>query len=273
MLAWSAQVVLVVWPVALLLGLLRSRLDRSGVGRLVVDLGDGPAEPGRLRSVVARTLHDPSAEVAYRLPGTDDYVDAAGDPVDVAPRADRAVAHLVRDGRPIAVLLHDPVLTGEPDLVEAVAAGAGLAVENERLHAEVRHSCARCARRGPGMVEAADGARRRVERDLHDGAQQRLVAVGAGPAAGARPPRRRRRRTSSTPCSPRPVDELAGALAELRELARGIYPPLLTDEGLGPALASLAERASLPVVARRGPGGAAARRPSSRPATSSSPRP
>ena len=246
-LAWSAQVVLVVWPVALLLGLLRSRLDRSGVGRLVVDLGDGPAEPGRLRSVVARTLHDPSAEVAYRLPGTDDYVDAAGDPVDVAPRADRAVAHLVRDGRPIAVLLHDPVLTGEPDLVEAVAAGAGLAVENERLHAEVRHQLREVRASRARLVEAADGARRRVERDLHDGAQQRLVAVGLALRLA------RARLGTGTPDELDALlaeagDELAGALAELRELARGIYPPLLTDEGLGPALASLAERASLPVV-------------------------
>ena len=246
-LAWSAQVVLVVWPVALLLGLLRSRLDRSGVGRLVVDLGDGPAEPGRLRSVVARTLHDPSAEVAYRLPGTDDYVDAAGDPVDVAPRADRAVAHLVRDGRPIAVLLHDPVLMGEPDLVEAVAAGAGLAVENERLHAEVRHQLREVRASRARLVEAADGARRRVERDLHDGAQQRLVAVGLALRLA------RARLGTGTPDELDALlaeagDELAGALAELRELARGIYPPLLTDEGLGPALVSLAERASLPVV-------------------------
>ena len=246
-LAWSAQVVLVVWPVALLLGLLRSRLDRSGVGRLVVDLGDRPAEPGRLRSVVARTLHDPSAEVAYRLPGTDDYVDAAGDPVDVSPRADRAVAHLVRDGRPIAVLLHDPVLTGEPDLVEAVAAGAGLAVENERLHAEVRHQLREVRASRARLVEAADGARRAVERDLHDGAQQRLVAVGLA----LRLARARLGTGTSDELDAllaEAGDELAGALAELRELARGIYPPLLTDEGLGPALASLAERASLPVV-------------------------
>ncbi|HWN27808.1 MAG TPA: hypothetical protein VNP37_12645, partial [Actinomycetospora sp.] len=118
-LAWSAQVVLVVWPIALLLGLLRSRLDRSEVGRLVVELGDGPAAPARLRSVVARTLHDPTADIAYRVPGTDTYVDAAGRPADVTPRGDRAVTHLERDGEPVAVLRHDPVLAGEPDLVAA----------------------------------------------------------------------------------------------------------------------------------------------------------
>jgi signal transduction histidine kinase len=246
-LAWSAQVVLVVWPVALLLGLLRSRLDRSGVGRLVVELGDGPAVPARLRSVVARTLHDPSADVAYRVSGTDTYVDAVGRPVDVTPGDGRAVTHLERDGEPVAVLLHDPALAGEPALVEAVAAGAGLAVENERLQAEVRQQLAEVRASRTRLVEAADAARRRVERDLHDGAQQRLVAVGLAL-------RLARARLADAPADELEAllveagDELTAALAELRELARGIYPALLTEAGLGPALTSLAERAPVPVV-------------------------
>ena len=244
--AWSAQVVLVVWPIALLLGLLRSRLDRSGVGRLVVELGDGPAVPARLRSVVARTLHDPTADIAYRVPGTDTYVDAAGRPADVTPCGDRAVTHLERDGERVAVLRHDPVLAGEPDLVAAVAAGAGLAVENERLHAAVREQLEEVRASRTRLVEAADAARRRVERDLHDGAQQRLVAVGLAL-------RLARARLASRPeeldaLLVEAVEELTAALAELRELARGIYPALLTDAGLGPALASLAERAPVPVV-------------------------
>jgi signal transduction histidine kinase len=245
-LAWSVQVVLIGWPVALLLGLLRSRLDRSEVGRLVVELGVAPAAPARLRSAVARTLHDPSAEIAYRLPGTDGYADAAGRPVDVTPRGGRAVTHLERDGEPVAVLLHDPVLTEEPDLVAAVAAGAGLAVENERLHAAVREQLAEVRASRTRLVEAADGARRRVERDLHDGAQQRLVAVGLAL-------RLARARLDSAPAELDALlveagEELTAALGELRELARGIYPALLTDAGLGPALTSLAERAPVPVV-------------------------
>ncbi len=246
-LAWSAQVVLVVWPVALLLGLLRSRLDRSAVGRLVVELGEGLPRPERLRTVLARTLHDPSVELAYRLPGARTYVDAGGDPVAVPPDDARAVTRLERDGEPIAVLLHDPALVAEPDLVEAVAAGAGLAVENERLHAEVRHQLHEVRASRTRLIEAADAARRQVERDLHDGAQQRLMAVGLA---------LRLARAQLGVVSNHEMDELlveaglelSGALDELRELAHGIYPALLSDAGLGPALTSLAERAPVPVV-------------------------
>jgi signal transduction histidine kinase len=145
------------------------------------------------------------------------------------------------------VLLHDPVLAGEPALVEAVAAGAGLALENERLHAEVRQQLAEVRASRTRLVEAADAARRRVERDLHDGAQQRLVAVGLAL-------RLARARLADAPAGELEAllveagDELIAALAELRELARGIYPALLTEAGLGPALTSLAERAPVPVV-------------------------
>ncbi len=116
-LAWSAQVVLVVWPLALLVGLLRSQLDRSAVSRLIVELGAGLPVPERPRSALAAPLHDPSLELVYWLPERLVYVDPAGAPVRVAPARDRALTYLERDGEQIAVLVHDPVLAGEPELV------------------------------------------------------------------------------------------------------------------------------------------------------------
>lgn len=246
-LAWSAQVVLVVWPVALLLGLLRSQLDRSGVGRLIVELGAGLPVPERLRSVLARTLHDPTLQLAYWLPERRAFVDATGVPVAVEANGGRGLTRLERDGEPIAVLVHDPVLSTEPELVAAVAAGAGMAVQNERLHAEVRSQLREVRASRARIVEAADGARRRVERDLHDGAQQRLVTV----ALALRLAQTQLGSATSAEIGALLDEagaELAGALEELRELARGIYPVLLTDAGLGPALTSLAERSPVPAV-------------------------
>ena len=246
-LAWSAQVVLVVWPLALLLGLLRSQLDRSAVGRLIVELGAGLPVPERLRSALADTLHDPSLQLAYWLPERGSFVDPSGAPVLVEPVRGRAQTYLERDGEPIAVIVHDPVLAGEPELVAAVAAGAGLAVQNERLHAEVRSQLREVQASRARIVEAADGARRRVERDLHDGAQQRLVTVALALRLA-----HTQLGTASSGELAALLDEagaeLAGALDELRELARGIYPVLLTDAGLGPALESLAERCPVPAV-------------------------
>ena len=203
-LQWSTEVVLVGWPLALLYGLVRARLDRSAVGELAVSLGAGL--PDDLRSVLARTLHDPSLEIVYG---------------EVAPSS-RGVTYLEAGGTRLAALVHDPAL--DPVFVRAVAASAALAVQNELR-----------ARR---IVEAADEARRQVERDLHDGAQQRLVAVLLT----------LRLAENSPELLTAAREELARALDELRELARGIYPVLLTDAGLGPALLSLVERSVVPAV-------------------------
>ncbi|SDD29725.1 Histidine kinase [Geodermatophilus telluris] len=252
---WAARTVLVVWPLALLFGLVRSRLDRSAVSRMIVELGAGPPGPERLRGVLAATLHDPSVAIAYWLPERGVFVDARGDPAAVEPPAPgRGVTYLERGGSRIAALTHDAALAGEPELVAAVAAGAGMALENERLHAEVRARLREVQASRARIVESADAARRRVERDLHDGAQQRLVNVAlllrmARGRLSAGPPGEVDALLGET------VDELAGALEELRELARGIYPALLTDSGLGPALAALAERSSVPAVVTGAPPG------------------
>lgn len=230
-------------PASFLLGLLRQRLDRSAVGRLVVDLGtvrDGDPLDGLL----GRALNDPSLRVAYWRPETEEYVDAAGRPFPLPPSyADRAVTVVEREGRKIAVLVHDPVVAEDPALVSGTVAAAGLALENTRLQAEVRARLEELRASRRRLVEAGDRERRRLERNLHDGAQQRLLAVSMLLS--------RLERTGGDPSisgmAAEATAELGRALAELRELARGLHPAVLTDHGLAVALEGMAARAPIPV--------------------------
>jgi signal transduction histidine kinase len=146
-------------------------------------------------------------------------------------------------GEEIAALVHDPALLDEPALVESVRATAALVLENERLAAEVRSQLAEVRASRGRIVAAGDAERRRIERNLHDGAQQRLVtlSVTLGLEASKADP------TAAAALS-RAQDEVEQAIAELRELARGIHPTLLRDEGLTPAVEALARRAPIPVT-------------------------
>jgi signal transduction histidine kinase len=238
---------LVLWPLAFLAGLARTRLDRSAVGDLAVQLGEA-LPPGRLEQVLARALHDPTLQLAYWLPDRDAFVDAAGRPVELpAAGGDRAVTILRHDGDPVAAMLHDATLDDDPALVRAVAATARMTIQNERLQAEVRAQLEEVRASRARIVEFGDAERRRVERNLHDGAQQRLVSISlalgiARSQVGA---------TSEQEIAVALDDaaaELRLALAELRELARGIHPVILSEAGLGPALVSLAERSPIPVT-------------------------
>ena len=238
---------LVLWPLAFLAGLARTRLDRSAVGDLAVQL-DEALPPGRLEQVLARALHDPTLQLAYWLADRDAFVDAAGHPVELpAADSDRAVTILRHDGAPVAAMLHDAALDDDPALVRAVAATARMTIENERLQAEVRAQLEEVRASRARIVEFGDAERRRVERNLHDGAQQRLVSISlalgiARSQVGA---------TSEQEMAVALDDaaaELRLALGELRELARGIHPVILSEAGLGPALVSLAERSPIPVT-------------------------
>jgi PAS domain S-box-containing protein len=125
-------------PLAFLIGLLHHRLARTAVSRLVVELQEAHA-PGRLREALARALGDPSLAVAYWLPESRSYVDAVGHPVELPAGSARAAVTIVeREGRRVGALIHDPVLLDQPELVDGVCAVAGLALENERLQAELR---------------------------------------------------------------------------------------------------------------------------------------
>jgi signal transduction histidine kinase len=231
-------------PLAFLAGLLRTRLHRSDVAGLVVELSSMPA-PAQARDAIARTLGDPSLELAFWLPEDERYVDLDGGSLELPNSPERAITLVEHDGNRIAVLVHDPSLLDDPELIQAVGAAAGLALENVRLQAELRAQLAEVRASRTRIVEAGDAERRRLERDLHDGAQQRLLGIRLALQLA-------RGRLADGGAT---VDELLAeadaevvdALEELRTLARGIHPPILTDEGLGPALAALARRAPVPV--------------------------
>jgi signal transduction histidine kinase len=239
-LLWLAACSLVTVPIAFLAGLLRSRLARGGLAELF--LGLGTMRGGDLQAALARTLGDPKLVVAYWLPEYQSYADAAGQQIALpATGGDRAIAPVDRGGQRVAALVYDASLDDDPELVEAVSAAAAIALENEHLHAEAQARLTELKASRERIVAAGDAERRRLERNLHDGAQQRLVGI-------ALQLRLLQNRIRDDPSAEELVttasDELAHSLAELRELARGIHPAVL-EHGLDAALGSLANRSTV----------------------------
>jgi signal transduction histidine kinase len=233
----------IIIPFAFLYGLMRSRVERLGVGELVVGVATEPRET--LREALARALHDPTLELEYWDPARGEFVNSAGRHVALPVDDDHRVATLVeRDGQRLAAIVHDRALLEDPRLVETVSATAGLLLENERLQAELRAQLAELRASRERIVRSGDEERRRLERDLHDGAQQRLLGLGMGLQLI-------RARVDPGSEAAELVDELeeelGRALQELRELARGIHPAVLTEQGLPAAVRALAERTPVPV--------------------------
>jgi signal transduction histidine kinase len=228
-------------PFAFLAGLMRSSLSRAGaVSALLERLGGGGT-----RDALAAALGDDTLALAYWLPDQHRFVDADGRTVDLPRDGGRAVTEIERDGARVAAIVHDPALLEDRELVRTAGAAAALALENERLAAEVRARYDDLRAASARLVAAGDAARRRIERDLHDGAQQRLVSLSVTlnlARKQAEPDTRIATLLDSA------MAELTAGLAELRELARGIHPAVLTERGLEPALESLAARSPVPVV-------------------------
>jgi len=228
-------------PFGFLIGLLRARLaEGAAVASIVRRLGQTP-EPDALRAALAEALGDPSLTLAYWLPESERFVDAEGRPVTLH---DRAWTEVELNGRRIGAIAHDPALADEPQLVQTAGAAAALGLENQRLSAELRARIEEVQASRARLVAAGDAERRRLERNLHDGAQSRLVAL-------ALKLRMARSRAEGQPelaeLLDESSDELQASLNELRELARGIHPAVLSDRGLAPALEMLASRAPVPV--------------------------
>jgi signal transduction histidine kinase len=240
----AEQVTLATVPLAYLLGLFRARMARGGVSELVVELGRAP-EQGKLRDALARALRDPTLELGYWIPESGEYVDVDGRAVSADPPARRAVTILERRGEKVAALVHDAALRENPALLDAVSSAGGLALENERLLADLRSQLEQTRESRARIVGAGDAERRRLERNLHDGAQQRLVAVSLQMGRAACKIEDDPEGAAALLETTR--GELGLALEELRELARGLHPAVLTERGLLLALKSLAARAPIPV--------------------------
>jgi signal transduction histidine kinase len=243
-LLWMAFAAFAATPFAFLAGLARADLSGSrGVRTLMAQLADAP-ERADLRDALAQALGDPALELAFWMPELNRYVDAGGSPAELpgADDARRTVTEIDHHGHHVAAIVHDRAQDAET--VRAAGAATALMLENQRLDAELRARLVELRASRARLVEAADGERRRIERDLHDGAQSRLVAL----AVNMRLARMRvSDGTDTAVLLDGSIDELGQSLKELRDLARGIHPAVLSERGLEPAVRALAARAPVPV--------------------------
>jgi signal transduction histidine kinase len=232
-----APLVLLGGPALFTIGTVQARMAGGALGTAIVDLEPG-ASPGQLRDALARALGDSTLQLAFRQPGGVGYLDTMGRAVDAdRPNPGRAVIPV--PGSDGAVLVYEQGLELEPQLVRLMTAAAGMAMEHARLQAEVQAQLEQVRASRTRIVEAGDAERRRLERDLHDGAQQRLVTLSLALAMA-------RARAVADPELGALIEsaskEAREALTELRELARGIHPAVLTETGLAGAVQALAER-------------------------------
>jgi signal transduction histidine kinase len=234
-------------PWVFLIGLVRSRVIRAGaVSELLLRLGEAPGT-GTLRHRLADALGDTSLELVFWLEDKGKWVDSEGHKFEL-PREGhpaRAWTAVELEGRSVGAIVHDVSLCEDPETLGSVAAAAGLAVENERLQAQLRARVEDLRASRARIVEAGTHERRRLERNLHDGAQQRLVALSL--TLRLAQAKLRKDPDSADDLLTGAQDELTLALSELRELARGIHPAVLSDRGLGAALEALAGRAPIAV--------------------------
>ncbi len=223
----------------------RARYDaRHQIAAFLEDLRAGRAEPEAIEPVLREVLSDPRLELRFFLPKSQLYVDARGHPRSDHEEDDRLCTPVARAGLPLGLVLHDPIDEERPGLLEEVVEAAGLAIEIARLHVELRRQLDEVEASRARIVSAGYEERRRLERDLHDGAQQRLITIGlalrhAQHELGVSPDK-------VSASIDGAVTGIEVAIEELQELARGVRPAQL-DEGLTPALRELAARASLPV--------------------------
>jgi signal transduction histidine kinase len=225
-------------PLALLVGQIRGRVfAATRVGQIAVRASNEQLTPASAQEAIGDALGDPSLTLALWAPERAGYVDVDGAPLELPRDApDRAVTRVARNNQPAAALIHDPTLDVDPDVVEALVATSLVLLENARLVEDLRASRSR-------IVETAERERRRLERDLHDGAQQRLVALNIR-LGMVRELVDREDVANAIDATQRDAE---AALEELRALAHGIYPPALRGRGPAVALRELARGSPVPI--------------------------
>ena len=226
----------------LLAGLLVAPWQRAAIADLVVELGE--AHSGTLRGQLSRALGDPSLELGYWLPDRTVFIDAESRTLSLPPPGSgRSVTVVEGQGQPVAALVHDPAVLEDPGLLEAVASAAQLAASNARLRAEVQARVVELAASRRRILAARDEERQRLERRLHEGAERRLGELADTLRRGRRSASGKRTRDQIA----RAEEQLGRTLEELRRLAHGLHPRVLSEHGLEGALEALAKDLSLPV--------------------------
>jgi signal transduction histidine kinase len=213
---------------------------------LVVELAESPS--GTLRDALAGALGDPTLQVGYWLPESGRYVDARGRRLELPqPGTGRAVTPIELDGRPIGILVHDPAVLDDPGLLDSIASAARLAASNARLQAEVRAQVAEVMASRRRLVEVGDQERRRLERRLREGAEQRLDML-AGSLVKAQALAEESADGQTRERLEQAERQLRRTMRELHELAQGLHPRALEESGLAAALAELARQSPVPIA-------------------------
>jgi PAS domain S-box-containing protein len=245
-LGWIALLATPAVSVGFLIGLVGSRVRAARALSKLSVLGRPTAQ--QLRDVIAQAVDDPSLEVVYRTSGDPaEWVDDVGHPVALPEASDgRATTEIRTAGLPVAALIHDPALVGAPVITEVAKGFTQMALQNQRLETELRSSLRELQASRSRIMSAADEERRRIERDLHDGAQQRLLALAielelAGELVTSNPGEGAQRLHEL-------VEDVNEAMADIRSLASGLYPSLLLERGLVEALSAVAAACSVPTT-------------------------
>ena len=236
---WLVNIGYAALPYGFLLSIVVSTLFAATALKMIVSRVVENPSAAQLRTTLADALDDPSLELGFRLEQAEGFVDSAGTPLPSTPAAGQSSTPVTRNGETVAVIMHDAALDTDPELARTASQATLLALENGRLENELTTMTAELATSRAHAVAAADLERRKVERDLHDGAQQQLAGLSIELALA-------RELAKEDPEVVARLDALGhgleDALSELRDLAHGVYPPVLRDYGLQAALAAAARR-------------------------------